>query len=113
MSRRASGLRAWIVQRVSAVYMVIAIVYLVGFFYFAEPLQYFLWRDFATDPLYSIGLALLMLSVLMHAWVGMRDVLVDYIHPAALRLSLLTLLALFLIGCGFWALRILMLAFQS
>jgi len=45
--------------------------------------------------------------LLIHGWVGLRDVTLDYIHHLGLRLMVLTLTAVLLIGCGFWAVRIL------
>ena len=45
-------------------------------------------------------------ALLAHAWVGLRDVILDYVRPAALRLSLLGLLALALATLGVWFIRI-------
>ena len=44
----------------------------------------------------------------MHAWVGVRDVLIDYVHPAALRFGLLALLALALLATALWAFMVLL-----
>ena len=43
----------------------------------------------------------------MHTWVGMRDVILDYVKPLAIRIFALTLLGLFLTGLGTWVIRIL------
>jgi succinate dehydrogenase / fumarate reductase membrane anchor subunit len=45
--------------------------------------------------------------LLLHVWVGLRDILMDYVHMLALRLSLTAVLLLSLVACGLWALRIL------
>jgi succinate dehydrogenase / fumarate reductase membrane anchor subunit len=37
----------------------------------------------------------------------MRDVVLDYVHAISLRITVLSLIALTLIGCGVWALRML------
>jgi succinate dehydrogenase / fumarate reductase membrane anchor subunit len=46
----------------------------------------------------------------MHAWVGLRDVTLDYIKPIAARVAVLTLIALALVGAGAWIFRILWLS---
>ena len=48
------------------------------------------------------------LAVLLHGWVGMRDVVRDYVRRLWLRLLLLSLIGLLLTGCGLWALHILL-----
>ena len=57
------------------------------------------WMRFATF--------LFAASVLVHAWVGMRDLWMDYVRPTGLRLALETATVLLLAGCGAWALQIL------
>jgi succinate dehydrogenase / fumarate reductase membrane anchor subunit len=39
----------------------------------------------------------------MHAWIGIRDVLIDYVQPIAIRASLLGVIALALVAMGLWA----------
>ena len=48
-----------------------------------------------------------MLSLLFHAWVGARDIILDYVKPFAFRMVKLTSLALYLIAMGIWAFNIL------
>jgi succinate dehydrogenase / fumarate reductase membrane anchor subunit len=48
--------------------------------------------------------------VLLHAWVGVRDVLIDYVHAAWLRLMFMAGTALLLLGSLLWVLRALSLA---
>jgi succinate dehydrogenase / fumarate reductase membrane anchor subunit len=52
---------------------------------------------------------LFVVSVLMHAWIGVRDVLIDYIHPIAIRATALGLVALSLVAMGLWAAQALIL----
>jgi succinate dehydrogenase / fumarate reductase membrane anchor subunit len=109
MSRGAQGLRAWLLQRVTAVYLGLFTLYLLFHFLTSPPAGYPQWSAWTAHPLVTIGLALYVLAVLLHAWVGMRDVLIDYVHPVGVRLSLLGLIAFGLLGCGLWALRALLL----
>ena len=42
-----------------------------------------------------------------HAWVGMRDIWMDYVKPAALRLVLEVFTMVWLVGCMGWAIQVL------
>jgi succinate dehydrogenase / fumarate reductase membrane anchor subunit len=50
---------------------------------------------------------LFCLAVFYHAWIGVRDVLMDYIKPLSIRLSLQVVVCLFLIVCSIWTVSIL------
>ena len=108
MSRKASGFQAWLVQRISAVYLAAFFVYLLIHFIICPPQDYSAWIGWLSNPLVYVGLSLFFLSLLMHAWIGVRDVIIDYIHPITIRLSVLTVVAGLLIGSGFWLLRALL-----
>lgn len=105
MSRKASGFKAWVVQRASAVYLAGYILYLLIYFSVAPPLNFQTWHIWLSGPVNGIFMALFFLSLLLHAWIGVRDVVMDYIHPLEVRLTVLTGIALLLAGCGFWVLR--------
>jgi succinate dehydrogenase / fumarate reductase membrane anchor subunit len=109
MSRQASGLKAWVVQRISAVYLAIFPVYLLVHFVVAPPGDYAAWRDWVAQPLNSLGLLVLIPVLLAHAWVGLRDILIDYARPLALRIGLLSVAAFVFLASGLWALRALIL----
>ena len=108
MSRKLSGFRAWLIQRVSAVYLAAYTVYLLGFFTASPPQNYAAFVSWLAQPLVSVSMALCFLALLVHAWIGIRDVVIDYIHPLAARLLVLILVALLLISCGFWFLQTLL-----
>ena len=106
MSRRASGLKAWLLQRITAVYLVLFLLY-TGIWAMAnQPITYPVWKAWIAHPVISLAILLFFLSLLLHAWVGVRNVLIDYIHPVSLRLLLLSLFAIGLIGSGLWVLEI-------
>jgi len=105
MSRQASGLKAWVVQRVTALYLAVFCVYLLIHFLVAPPPDYAAWRDWVAQPLVSLGLLVLVPVLLAHAWVGLRDVLMDYIKPLGLRVGLLSAAAFVFLAAGLWALR--------
>jgi succinate dehydrogenase / fumarate reductase membrane anchor subunit len=109
MSRRASGLKAWLVQRLSAVYLGLFGLYLALFFAFAAPADHAGLVAWAGSPWIAVGLLVFIPLLLAHAWVGIRDVLIDYVKPLAPRVALLALFALIFLASGLWALQALIL----
>ena len=95
-------------QRISAIYLGIFLVYFVAQFLLGKPWTAPAWQAWITHPVMRIASAGFILALLAHAWVGMRDVILDYIRQLGLRLALLTLIGLVLGSCGLWALQVLM-----
>lgn len=109
MSRSpSSGLRGWLIQRLSAVYIAIFSLVLMGA-WIDQSVTYYVWRNWVANPLVNITLIIFFLAILFHAWVGIRDIVMDYIKPDYARYLLLTGFGLVLIGMGLWMLRILIL----
>ncbi len=108
MSRPTHGLRDWLLQRLTAIYLGGFLVYLLVHFLLQPQHSFQQWHDWVTHPVMVIAIALFILAVLIHGWVGMRDVVLDYVHAISLRLTILSLIGLTLISCGLWALRVLL-----
>ena len=108
MRRTVTGLRAWLVQRISAVYMLLFILFFLSHFLFDPPHDYLAWHDWIRNPGISIATFVFFSALLLHAWVGVRDVLMDYVHPLALRISALALLGFSLMAVAAWVVRILL-----
>lgn len=101
------GLRDWLAQRITAVVMAACTLVFLGVLLAGGPLTYASWKAlFTKGPMPFIAL-LFAVSALIHAWIGMRDILMDYIKPVALRLALEVFVILWLVGCAGWAVRIL------
>jgi succinate dehydrogenase / fumarate reductase membrane anchor subunit len=109
MSRRAAGLKAWVVQRVTAVYLAGFSVYLALYFIISRPADHEQLAAWATSPWVAVGLMLFVPLLLAHAWVGIRDVLIDYVKPIGVRLALLAVMALIFLASGLWVLQALIL----
>lgn len=104
-----TGLRAWLAQRLSAVYLAFFASYLIGHFIFFSPLTYNEWLAWLHSPVITLGGGLFFIALLLHAWIGVRDVILDYAHCCVLlRLILLAGLGGGLLACGLWATRILL-----
>ncbi len=96
--RLFDGQRAWLVQRISALLLLVMIVFGVLALPFAPPLDFAGWRAFAGGVVGGPLIALLFGALCAHAWVGMRDIVLDYIQPRGLRLAVLSLIAVVLLG---------------
>jgi succinate dehydrogenase / fumarate reductase membrane anchor subunit len=108
MSWRAQGMRTWILQRLTALFMLIyMLVYAV--IIVRHPIGDFAaWRGLFASPLSNIATEVFFFSLLFHAWVGVRDILIDYVPISGLRLVLWTLVTLCIIAIGLWGSMILL-----
>ncbi len=105
MSRQASGIMAWLIQRSTAVYLALFSVYLVVYFIFNAPTRHAELVAWVNQPWVAVALMLFVPVVLAHAWVGIRNVLIDYVHQVVLRVTLMTLFGFVLVASGLWALK--------
>jgi succinate dehydrogenase / fumarate reductase membrane anchor subunit len=101
-----SGLGEWVVQRLSAVYLLVYIVTAVVVFSLSPVSSHADWLSLSSSLIFQITSLLFIFSLLVHAWLGLKSVLLDYVHPWRLRFLLLTLLATLLIGSAVWALLV-------
>jgi succinate dehydrogenase / fumarate reductase membrane anchor subunit len=108
MSWKASGMKSWLLQRLTAVYMAAFLLYFIVALLLFPSHSYDEWQGWMRSAPMALATTLFFLALLGHAWVGMRDVFLDYIKPFALRLVLLNLLALGLIVMALWVVRILL-----
>ena len=102
------GLKPWVVQRVSAVYIILFLIYSFYCGLNIEVVSYDRWRDWLFHPFNSIAFALFVGAVLFHAWIGMRDVVLDYVHHIMLRIFVLAVIMGVLLGSGMWVVRVLL-----
>ncbi len=107
------GLRPWVIQRVSAVYIALFLLYSTYSFFAAEVISYPAWKAWLYNPFNTTIVGIFIIALLFHAWVGMRDVVLDYIHNIMLRIFVLAILIAVLLGSGLWIFRILLLSVVS
>lgn len=96
-----SALPAWLVQRLGALYMLLFLLYALVRWDLARPVGYSAWRSWVLDGSMRVPLTLFVIALLLHAWVGLRDVVLDYVDPLPLRLATLAL-----VGAGLAAIAI-------
>jgi len=107
---QSHGLGPWLLQRFTAVYLTVFCFYVIPRFLFAAPESYQEWRDWIGAPGMNIAAALFFLAMVLHSWVGVRDVIMDYVHPTGPRVLLLSLVIGGLTACLLWSWRVLLLA---
>ena len=107
MSYRASGLRAWIWQRVSAIVIFFLLLFFVINSALNQSITYDAWRHYLSQSLNKVIIGLFFSALLAHSWVGIRDIFIDYVHISWLRHLLIAILALWLLALGLWVLIIL------
>lgn len=105
MSRGFSGLRAWVIQRLSAIYLALYTLGVAAAFLVAPPQSFGVWRATVAQPWVQLTTALFILALVAHAWIGLRDVVIDYVKPVGLRLLVLFAVVLLLGASALWALR--------
>jgi len=108
MSGVLTGLRAWVLQRASAVYLLLFVLFMPVVVIFKRLDSVDAWQAFIYSPVVTITWILFFASLFLHAWVGIRDVLIDYVHSFAIRALLLSVLAIYLMAMMFWILKILL-----
>ena len=102
------GLRDWLSQRVTAVVMALfTLVVLAQVIFSRGPMGYDKWAGiFAAQWMKVLTFAAIP-ALPWHVWVGMRDVLMDYIKPIGLRLALQVFTIVWLTACAGWAIQVL------
>lgn len=100
------GWQDWLAQRVTAVIMVLFSVVIIGFFMLKGGANYADWKALFQAPLFRILALLFFLSVYYHAWIGIKDVFMDYIKPAGLRVGCQVAVVFFLLACTIWTVTI-------
>jgi succinate dehydrogenase / fumarate reductase membrane anchor subunit len=97
-----TGTGTWLVQRATAVALALTLPVLIVYFLAALPADFAGWQALFA-PLWLRVLMLLAAAALaLHAWVGMRDIFMDYVHPTILRLALYLAVIATLAGSVAW-----------
>ena len=101
------GLRDWLAQRVTAVVLLAYTVLLLGTLLFTPELGYGAWAGLFASAWMKVATLLAVLALIWHAWVGVRDIYMDYVKPTGARLGLQVVTVVALVGYAIWAVIIL------
>ena len=102
------GLRDWLCQRVTAALMALfTLLVLAQVILSKGPISYDLWSGiFSTQWMKALTFTVIV-ALLYHVWLGMRDIWMDYIKPVGLRLSLQVFTIVWLVACAGWGIQVL------
>jgi succinate dehydrogenase / fumarate reductase membrane anchor subunit len=99
------GLRDWLMQRVTAVIM-LAYTVALAIFLLTIPSSYEGWKGLFSHSWVQLLTQITILAVLLHAWVGIRDIWMDYVKPVCVRLTLHVLTLLWLLSCLIYSIKV-------
>lgn len=83
-----NGIHDWLLLRAAAMIMTLYVFYILAFIVMSGPLTFDIWRGFFASSFTKVFTLLTLFSILVHGWIGMWQVLTDYIKPLALRMML-------------------------
>ena len=101
------GLLDWMAQRVTAVLMALFTIVLLAQVIFGGPVGYDSWAGIFSSQWMKTLTFVVILAMLYHVWVGVREIFMDYIKPVSIRLSLYVFAIVWLVGCAGWAIQVL------
>ena len=103
------GLRDWLSQRVTAILMALFTLALLAQVIFSSgSIGYDKWAGIFSSQWMKALTFSVIIALLYHVWIGMRDIWMDYVTSAVwLRLVLQVATIVWLIGCAGWAIQVL------
>jgi len=102
------GLRDWLAQRVTAALMALFTLLVLAQVIFTKgPVGYDRWAGIFSSQWMKVLTFVIIIAMLYHVWVGMRDIWMDYIKPVGVRLGLQVFTLVWLVGCAGWAIQVL------
>lgn len=101
------GLRDWLAQRVTGALMALFTIILIVQVLLPGSMGYDKWAGIFNPQWMRVLTFVTIVSLLYHAWVGMRDVVMDYVKSVAAKLALDVAILVWLVACAGWAIQVL------
>ena len=101
------GWRDWLMQRFTAAFMALYSVFILGYLWRQAPLDFMRWQALFQPQWMRLATLLFLLSLMLHAWVGVRNIFMDYVRHTLVRLLLHGVAILLLVAYAAWAVQIL------
>ena len=101
------GFRDWLSQRVTGALMALFTIVLLAQVLVGPKLGYDRWASIFSAQWMKVLTFVVIVSLAWHAWVGVRDIWMDYVKSVAVRLTLQVLTLVWLVGCAGWAVQVL------
>lgn len=97
-----TGLKDWIIQRLTAMYLGLYIILMAICLLAHSPLHYINWLSLFSNTAFQVVTLLALVALCWHAWIGIWTVITDYIHAPVVRMIVQTLVFLVLLAYLFW-----------
>jgi len=101
------GWRDWLSQRITAAVMGLYTLLVLGIVLWHGGLDYAVWKALFASHVFRLATFLFIVSLLLHAWVGVRNIAMDYVKPTAMRLVVQVTVICVLIAYAGWTIEIL------
>jgi succinate dehydrogenase / fumarate reductase membrane anchor subunit len=101
------GLKDWLVQRVTAVLMALYTLLVLAIALWNGGIDHALWKSLFGSGAFRLASFLFMVALLYHAWIGVRDIYMDYVKPVGLRLALEVATVAVLVAYLGWTIQLL------
>ena len=101
------GWRDWLSQRITAVIMLLYTLLILGIALWNGGIDYAVWKAMFSRSAFKLATFLFMIALFYHAWVGVRNIAMDYIKPTSVRLTFQVAVICMLIAYAGWTIQIL------
>jgi succinate dehydrogenase / fumarate reductase membrane anchor subunit len=101
------GWRGWLAQRITAVIMLLYTLFFLAVLVSLPAIDFDHWKALWSLPIMRFATMIFVLAVAYHAWVGVRNIFMDYVKDTGVRLILYVLVIITLVVYGVWAAQIL------
>jgi succinate dehydrogenase / fumarate reductase, membrane anchor subunit len=101
------GMRDWLSQRITAVLMAVFTIVLLAQVLLGGEMGYDRWAEIFSAQWMKMLTLVVFIALGWHAWVGVRDIWMDYVKPVAVRLALQVMTIVWLLACMGWAVQVL------
>jgi succinate dehydrogenase / fumarate reductase membrane anchor subunit len=101
------GLRDWVIQRASAIFMAVYSLGLLSYLIFHPELSFAEWHGLFAQQWVKVFTIIFIFALMWHAWIGIWTIFTDYVKPFVIRTNLNFFVLLMQIACFFWGVLIL------
>lgn len=105
-SLTGNGLKDWLIQRATAVWLAAYTIFLLAFLLCHPQLDYLQWQALFHCVWFKIASIVALMAISLHAWIGIWTVTTDYIKCMMLRVSVQFFVLAWLLGQFIWGLII-------
>ena len=100
------GFKDWMIQRFTAGYMIVYTLIMAAALLAGGAGGQEAWRGLMSNGFIRFSTFIFIVALCWHAWIGVRDIWMDYAKPASVRLALHVLTIIVLVGDAGWAVQV-------